>query len=432
MSLHHHPPRPPELALNEREQIQYLLSNPPSWMMRYGISAMAVFFVGLLALSYFIRYPDVVEAKITLTTAHPPIRVMAAAGGPVSALLVSDGQTVAQGQVLAVFENPAQWQDVLRLEAWAAQDGTPTDSLPQGLRLGDLQSVWSVLSQHWKDYHYFSTNHNTTERIAALERQIGQLRKMNDSHTRQKVLLKKEFELATKERNRQSRLHAEQVIADLEFEKSEATWLQQKRQVETAEAATLQNEMQVQALQNQITELRLTRADHQNDKTLALNEDLQRLRSAIVAWKQNTLVIAPIAGQVSFSKIWSVQQHANAGEEILAIVPAGDNSSEIIGKAKVAGTGLGKIKPDHRAIIRLDAWPVQQYGTVEGRIQTITALPQEEGQYGIDVALPHALRTSYHKDLPFRQEMSGSLRIITEDRRVIDRVFDRLQSLLKN
>ena len=90
--------------------------------------------------------------------------------------------------------------------------------------------------------------------------------------------------------------------------------------------------MQVQQLQNQINELRLTKSDTQNDNELMLLEDLQRLRSAVAEWKQSYLIIAPIQGAVSLSKVWSVQQSVEAGAEILAIIPEGNESERIIGK----------------------------------------------------------------------------------------------------
>lgn len=39
--------------------------------------------------------------------------------------------------------------------------------------------------------------------------------------------------------------------------------------------------------------------------------------------------------------------------------------------------------------------------------------------------------TSYGKKVAFRQEMSGQVRIITEDLRVIERIFGQLRDLLK-
>ncbi len=432
MSLHAHP-SPSPLQLNDREQIQYLLGNPPSWMMRYGIS-MVFFCVGLLvALSYFVQYPDVIEAKITLTTANPPIRVVAQSGGPISELLCADHQPVEKGQVLAVIENTARWRDVVRLETWLQQDGGFQGPLLQDLQLGALQAAYSAFSQHWNDYQYFCANSGVAQRKRALGAQIAQLEKLNDNLGRQKAIFLEELALSAKERGRQKKLHAAKLISDSEYEKSESSWLQQKRQVEATEGAALQTLMQAQQLRNQIIELDLLKSDSHNDKSLALMEDIQRLRSAIAEWKQKHLVIAPISGKVSLTAIWSAQQNIASGAEILAIAPAAPayENNRIVGKASVPGQDMGKLHLKNRAIVRLDAYPPQQFGTLEGEVANISAMPDQKG-YLLDVSLPNNMTTAYNKDIPFRQEMEGQVRIVTAERRVIDRLFDRLRDLLKN
>ena len=126
---------------NEREQVHYLLGNAPSWMLHYGITAITIVFVTLLAMSYYIQYPDTIEAKISLTTANPPIRIMAKGGGKVSRLLIKDNEKVSEGQTLAVLENTANWKDVLLLEN-ALQKEIFDFSIP--LQLGELQNDFSA------------------------------------------------------------------------------------------------------------------------------------------------------------------------------------------------------------------------------------------------------------------------------------------------
>ena len=429
---------PKEITLNDREQIQYLLGNPPSWMMRYGISVMAGVFLMLLALSYFVHYPDIIEAKVVLTTANPPIRVMAKSGGRVAELLVADKQPVEKGQVLAVIENTARWRDVLRLESWLHSTGGQATILPAGLQLGELQSVYSVYSQHWKDLDYFARHNGVAERVGYLQQQITGLESIGANLQKQMGTMREEFALATKTYQRQQQLHRDKIIADKEFEASEVQYLSQKRQLESAEAAAFQNQMQIKQLQGQINELQQGKSDNQNEKELALNEDIQRLRSAIAEWKQSFLITAPIAGQASFSKIWSAQQSVNAGEEAFAIVPASalpENTVNIIGKATIPALNSGKIAPGQRAIVRLDGYPAQQYGIVETTVTNISLLPQKDAKdetYLLDLHFPGLLTTSYGKVIPFRQEMTGQVRVITEDRRVIDRLFGNLRDLLQN
>ncbi len=427
-------PTPEQIRLNDREETQYLLGNPPSWMMRYGITVMAGFVVLLLLLAYFIRYPDIVEAKITLTTAHPPIRVLARSGGRITELLVSDKEIANSGQILAIIENTANWQDVLRLEAWLDSKGLDADNLLSNLQLGSLQTAYSSFSQHWKDYHYFSTNPGTAERVAVLRKQIEQLEQINNNLTSQRTILQAEFELNTKERDRQVQMHIEKLVSDMEYEKSEATWLQQKRQLAATEATALQNQLQIRQLDGQISELRQTKSDYSNDKELALAEDLQRLHSELAAWKQAFLIVAPISGQVSLANIWSNQQAIASGEEVLAIVPVNTTNRDstkqtILGRATLSGQGFGKIQLGMRVVIRLDGYPAQQYGATEGWVSNMSALPQKEN-YLVEITLPNELHTSYGKSIAFRQEMTGQARIVTEERRVIERIFDRLHDLL--
>ena len=425
----------PDLRLNDREQIQYLLGNPLSWMMRYGITVMAGFFVLLLALSYFIRYPDIVEAKVILVTANPPIRILAKSAGRVSELLVADLQEVKAGQVLAVIENTATWPDVVRLESWLSSLHSNAAVLLPELQLGTLQNAYSTFSQHWKDYQYFSVHNGVATKIAHLQKQIEQTHALNANLEKQKALQNEDFVLAGKEISRQRQLHSNQVIADLELEKSERIYLQYKRQLESTEAATLQNQMQIRQIESQINDLKQTKSDNSVDKSLTLDEDFQRLNSAIEEWKQNYLVIAPIGGLVSFSKIWSVRQSIGAGEEIMAVVPnelQGENKQGIIGKATLPATNAGKIQSGMRAIIRLDGLSAQEYGVLEAEVAHLALLPQKD-EYLLDLKISDArLSTTYGKQIAFRQEMTGQVRIITEERRVVERIFDRLNDLLKN
>lgn len=181
--------------------------------------------------------------------------------------------------------------------------------------------------------------------------------------------------------------------------------------------------------QSQINDLLQSKNDNLNAKQRAVAEDVLRLNSAIEEWKQTYLIIAPITGTVSFSKIWSVQQSIATGEEVLAIVPS--DSTKIFCKAVLPVAQSGKVKLGAVARISLDAFPFQQYGVLRGAVQNISLLPQKE-DYQLDIALNDKLFTSYKKRISFRQEMIGSANIITEDMTVIDRILNRFRDLLKN
>jgi len=420
------PPLPPDkLRLYEREEIQYLLGHAPGWMMRFGITAVAALLALLLWLSYVIRYPDVVEAGVVLTMTQPPIRVIAAAGGRIAELHTAEGAQVQAGEVLAVLENTAALPDALHLENWLS---APDETLPENLRLGELQTAYSTLAQRWNDLRYFQRHHGAEVQTAHLRGQINHLRAVNENLSRQKDIMENELALAGSEYRRQQRLYADKVISDKEWRQSEAAYLAQQRQVESAQAAILQNEMQIRQTDNQIYELNRAKSERENDKRIALAEDMARLRSAIADWKQRYLITAPVSGRVSLYKVWSAQQSVAPGEEVLAVSPAAADG--IVGRAELPAAQSGKVAAGQRASIRLDGYPAEQFGEIEASVVSVALLPRSE-TYLLELRLPDTLRSTYGKLLPFKPETSGTARIVTEDRRVLDRMLGQMRDLLK-
>jgi hypothetical protein len=188
--------------------------------------------------------------------------------------------------------------------------------------------------------------------------------------------------------------------------------------------------MQSRQFQGQITDLTQGKNDGQNAKQLTLQEDVRRLKAAIEDWKQNYWVIAPIAGQVTWSKIWKAHQTIAMNDEFVAIVPDA-TAQTIVGKATAPVAQSGKIQVGTPVFIRVDQFPATTYGQLQGKIKNIALVPQKE-DYLVEIELSNGLKTTYHQLLAFRAEMSGTAQLITEDRRIIDRLFDRIHDLLKN
>jgi multidrug resistance efflux pump len=431
---------PADITLNDTTEFDAMLGNPPSWMMRFGVWAIAGFVVLLFGLAWFIKYPEVVEAKVILVTENPPIRVFARTSGRVQHLLVKPQQMVQKGQLLAVLDNTADWQDVLKLEKLLAPQPLKgefveytrlaAEAFTEGLRLGTLQTSYSVFSQNLKDYRYFSTQTGVEQKIAHLNNQIAHFQALNDNLQKQKAIQEQEFLLTETDLVRQKQLHTEGVISDMDIEKFTTTYLQQKRQIEATQANFLNNQSNIEQQNAQINDLQQGKTDNTHTKYITLEEDRRRLREAIATWKQTYLIEAPITGSVTLAKVWSAQQNINTGDELLTLVPNA-TAAHIVGKATLPTSGSGKVTEGMTARLHFADFPARQYGIVEGTIQSLSAVPQKD-EYTLDIVLPQNLLSTYGKTIPFRQEMQGSAKIVTEDRRVVLRLFDQFRDSLKN
>ena len=69
------------------------------------------------------------------------------------------------------------------------------------------------------------------------------------------------------------------------------------------------------------------------------------------------------------------------------------------------------------------------YGIVSGQV-TSRSLVAADNAYSLEVRLPNGLRTSYNRELEFSQEMQGTAEIITEDIRLLERIFKPIKNLL--
>ena len=91
--------------------------------------------------------------------------------------------------------------------------------------------------------------------------------------------------------------------------------------------------------------------------------------------------------------------------------------------------GAGKITAGMPVNIRLDGFPYQEFGAVKASVSQVSLVPEVDGQYLVTVSMPDNMVTTYDKLVPFRQEMQGTANIITEERRIITRIFDKVLSL---
>jgi HlyD family secretion protein len=153
------------------------------------------------------------------------------------------------------------------------------------------------------------------------------------------------------------------------------------------------------------------------------------LLSAIENWEQTCLLVSPIEGTVTFNAFWTNLQFVNAGDKVLAVVPR--NQGGITGRIQSPASGSGKIKPGQRVNIKVQGYPYMEYGTLQGRVKTISLI-SNEAIYSIEVELPQGLKTGTGKILDFPGELTGLAEIVTDDRNLFSRIFSPLQYLISN
>jgi len=399
-------------------EVQEIMGFIPHWLIRWGISIFFIVVGFLVVGSWFFKYPDIITSSIVVTTNDPPAAVMARATGKIQELFIADKQKVEADDVLAIIESAAVYADVAKLKGRLTSlkellNAFSTDfflsaEFGQDNSLGELQSHYEIFRKSYSDYKHFIklSYHKTKIRSTReqLERQRVYLRQLE----RQKDILEEEFQLQGQKYQRMQSLYKDGIISQNDFETAKSAFLQKRHSLEGARTRITTEKMQVAKLNDSILDLELEFSKQQKQLQLVLRQS--------------------IAGVVSMTRFWSENQNVKAGDVVITIVPSKD--SEIIGKLVLPIEGSGKVKMGQRVNIKFSNFPHKQYGMVTGIVKS-KSLVATDNAYILEVELPNGLLTNYGKKLEFSQEMRGIADIITEDIRLIQRIFAPIKSLME-
>jgi len=427
---------PEDIRLVEQDQVQAILGKPPGWVLSWGITFIFVGVLLLVWMSWVVKFPDIIPARVMLTTEVPPTHLFSRSDGKLDILFVEDKQEVKDGDLLALIENPAEFKDVLSLSNFVDKiEGMSPRKLrkmkyPKNLILGELQSSYSAFTQNLKDYNFFQNKRDLGKKTSALESQIQFLKEMNQSLIKQEVTLRSGLKIANSNLQRMETLEADKAVSVQNVEDAKAELLRYQRELEKLQSESINNNLRIKDLELSIINLKENRRDGKNEKSNSLNEDIENLRSEIKNWRLRYLIKATSDGIISFPKVLNQNQFVKNGEEIMTIVPK-DGVGEVIGRALLPAANNGKVEEGMRVNIRLDGFPYQEFGVLQATVKSKAMLPQD-GTYLIELELPDTLVTTYENPIQFQQEMEGVANIITEDRRILERILDRFLSLMKN
>lgn len=415
------------------EEVQEILTRVPNWMIRWGTIVVSGVIVLLFLSTWFIRYPDVISAQITITTNIPPEKLVAKTSGKIEAILVKNREAVFANTPLAIIENSANYKDVFRLSQVLSKEEQSFKDFPfsifKNAQLGDIESFFAAFQRE-----NIANDLNTQLKPFAVESKAQnyeaiQLKERLNLLESQKSINQNELILQKSDLERYEGLFKKGIVAAQELEQHKLAYLQVERNYKNLLSS-------ISSLKSSLNELnKNSKKNEINGSTENINlerniiQTFYQLKKAIKDWELTYVLRSSIDGKVSFMQLWSVNQTVNSGENVFVIIP--DKEKGYIGKLKAPALNSGKIRTGQVVNIRLTNYPDREFGMLKGIVKTISLIPDKEGNLFIDVLLSKGLETSYKKQIIFQQEMSGTAEIVTEDLRLIERLLYQLRDVFK-
>jgi multidrug resistance efflux pump len=407
------------------DEVQEIISSPPSWIVKWGVSLFVLILVFIGIVSYFIKYPDVVPARFVLSSRNAPRQALARANGKVEKILVNDGMVVDKLQPLAYIESSASTENVLKLDTlvknmqrivkakqWnkLAKIGAPVQNL------GDIQQEYQRFYVNLVDMRASLGNGYYQERRKLLLKDFEDLKNMERILNDQYQLQEKDYRLAKEEYSVQQELFKSKVISSMELKKESAKLIAREMPLSNLSMTMVQNKTMITSKQKEVNELDNLILERYE----ALIESLNSLHNAIQSWKYSHIITAPVRGAVSYSAPWLESQTLKQGEEFATISPSDD---DYIGIVKIAQSNFGKIKVGQRVLIKLDGYPHREFGSIEGSLLKLSKSPGTDSTFWGFVKLPKDLITKYKKNIAYSNGLTGTAEIITTEKKLIERLL---------
>lgn len=417
------------------DEVQEILGAPPGWLVRWGTAVVLGCIGVLLFLAWFVRYPEVVSGSVLLTTDQPPMEVIASVNGYVATLSVSDRDTVSAGQLLAVIQSTANYDHIVLIDSlasvWAlgGLDSLRKLSPTRSLSLGEVQSTYTEFLRDLDLYQFGAQNRNTATLggINTSYIQINRLREDIKVLEKSRVRVVEILQNADASYQKQQKLVQEGALARMELEKERVRIADLERQLDQLDDDISRKKNEALNIQKSISEAGANQAENVNTNESRLLTSLDNLRSSIVKWNETHLLKAPGSGLVSMnSEVYSARQYVRAGEVVMTIVP--EKTGRIIGRMQLDAQASVKVVEMKKVILRLDAYPYPEYGTVEGIVLSKSLTPKDN-KYLVLITVPSSegkMKSSAGKLIPFAQQLQGNAEIVTQDKSFLERIGEQI------
>lgn len=420
------------------EDLQEVLGTIPSWILRWGITLVAVIVIILLSGSAIFKYPEVITSKVTLTGTTPTARIVARQSGKLQKIYVKDKQNIHKGECLAEIENPANFKDVYYLKQYLYLLNTKPDSIipllpKQDINLGDIQAYYTMFCVTMSEYIQFRKLNYYIKKIDFTKERVRRYQSYYENMKRQAILKEMQTNIVQKQYNRDSILHQKALISDEETENSYNDFLNGKLSLENILSSLENAQIQITEMDESLLDMEYQYIDKKHTLEGQLKTQASQLLNEIQSWEMNYLFISPLDGYITFTKYWVENQNVVSSEEVFNVVPS--DQGTLIGKALLPIDRSGKVKIGQKVNIRFNNFPDEEFGIIKGRVKSISLVPskgENSNQYVVEIGLPDGLTTTYGRVLPSLPEMEGSADIITDDLSVLERLFLPIKNIFKN
>lgn len=401
---------------------------------KYGTLLTCLVLLIMVFFTWFIKYPDTVTTRAKLTGTNAPKPLIAKQNIRIIKLIKGNGEEVKSGDIIAVLESTANYQEILQLEKMLtvldsliiAKESSQIKNVMQESfqHLGELQGDYQSFIQTYIPFRDYVLGDYINKKMKFLQKDIHIVKQSNNVLNHQKLLQQKDLGLTQTTIDKNKKLLDEKLISEQEYRNLSSQYLQKQMTEPQMKSGFIANESQINALNKEMVEIENQALTYRS----IFEQSVYQIKTKIEEWKQIYLIQANSPGQLVFASFLQENQILEAGKVLAHIIP---ENSDVFLETFVPQANFGKVAVNQKVILKFNAYPWQEFGTVLGKIDYISPVPADSGYYLARVILPDNLKTNYNKEIPYVDGLLAESEIITKDLRLAESLYYDLVKTIK-
>jgi len=383
--------------------------------------------------AWFTKSNDIVKAEVKIVSNSYTADLAPKLTGNIKILNVHQKDEIQEGQYIAIINNTTNEKQVEALNEKLRN--FDIDSIYQAKYLyefinGDFGEIQNVIFEFIYSYYKYTILRDSKKydiEISSLNKQIA----LQDDLLKNETDLYNNFRLKS---DISSNLLKKDSILFLSSELTEDVYLENiKNYYQDINNQTskridiIRSKLNKEILTLKKEKLFIEKQDIEGQLKLELISNFNKVIIAIREWENKYVIKAPFTGTLEFFKFIDDGSFVQSSEPLFSVIP--DNQF-IKGHALLPNIGSGKVKLGQEVIIKLTSYPYQEYGYLEGTVKSISLLPKDN-MYLISLDMPKGLISNTGIEFNFSKEMTGVGEIITNKRRLINRLYEKITHLIE-
>ncbi len=391
---------------NNRLSGDVTIAVPVAWqsisLLIFGGVAAGVLFLSLAS------YSRVETVTGTITPDTGVASIVPTRAGVIAALSVRDGQSVPAGAELATIR--------------AEEDGAAALSPAALIEAAIVRQDASLAAQ-------------SAASASSTQAQLSQLSAQRDGLSSEIAQLQSQIDLqqelvssAQKDLDRARTIADRGFVSGRDIQQREETLLSRRQGLsQLTQSLSIKR---ADLIQNERSSVQIAERSRADGAGLTASRAALAQQAASALGARSYVLRAPVAGRVT-ALTARVGQPASPQGQLMVIVPTG---AKLRAELAVPSAAIGFVKPGQQVRLAIDAFPYQRFGTVTGRVQTVSASAvNAQGPngstiavYPVTVAIDAASIAAYGRNEPLVSGMSLAARIVTEKQSLLQWLFEPL------